>query len=68
MNFSRRDHLKTEDKKTLAWLEVAQRVLAGGYADSDKSTLKSIAIGLQSLQHPDCQKALCQIVGLKERL
>jgi hypothetical protein len=60
--------LKGERKIEDAWLEVAQRVLAGGYDDADKSTLKSIAIGLSTLQHPDCQKALRQIVGLKENL
>jgi hypothetical protein len=56
--------LKGERKIEDAWLEVAQRVLAGGYNDADTSTIKSIQIGLRSLNHPDCRAALKRIEEL----
>lgn len=68
MKFSLLDYLTVEDQRTREWILVARRVLEGGYDDASLSTLKSIAIGLSSIQHPDCRAALTKIVGLKERL
>ena len=41
-----------------AWLPVARQILAGEFEGCDRSTVQSLVIGLRSIQHPDCQRAL----------
>ena len=40
------------------WLHVARQVLAGEFDDCDRSTRESIKIGLCSVPHPLCCRAL----------
>lgn len=40
------------------WLNVAKQVLAGEFDGCDDSTRESLAIGLRSIPHPACQRAL----------
>lgn len=40
------------------WLHVARQVQAGEWEGADSSTRESLRIGLRSIQHPDCQRAL----------
>ena len=40
------------------WLHIAKQVLAGEFHDADKSTVESLTIGLRSIQHPVCERAL----------
>jgi hypothetical protein len=40
------------------WLHVARQILAGEFDGSDKSTVESLKIGLRSVLHPDCYRAL----------
>ena len=42
----------------LPWLRVAEQVLAGKFKNADDSTARSLAIGLQAVDHPDCRRAL----------
>lgn len=41
-----------------AWLPVAQLVIAGEFARADASTRESLRMGLRSIQHPLCRRAL----------
>ena len=41
-----------------AWLHVARQVLAGEFDGGDRSTRESIKIGLCSVPHPLCRRAL----------
>jgi hypothetical protein len=41
-----------------AWLHVAKQVLAGEFDGCDGSTRASLNIGLRSIQHPLCQRAI----------
>ena len=47
-----------------SWLPVARQVLAGEFDGADRSTLESLTIGLRSVVHPVCQRAL-QRLGTK---
>jgi hypothetical protein len=40
------------------WLHVAKQVLAGEFVKADSSTVASVTIGLRSVLHPLCQRAL----------
>jgi hypothetical protein len=40
------------------WLQVAHQILAGEFDDCDCSTRQSLTIGLRSIVHPLCQRAL----------
>jgi hypothetical protein len=40
------------------WLNVARQVLDGEFVGADKSTVASVTIGLRSILHPLCQRAL----------
>ena len=42
----------------IPWLHVARQILAGEFDGADRSTRESLMIGLRSIQHPDCQRAL----------
>ena len=44
-----------------AWLPVARQIMAGEFEGADRSTVQSLVIGLRSIQHPDCQRALVRI-------
>jgi hypothetical protein len=50
------------------WLHVAKQVLAGEFDGADKSTVESLTIGLRSIQHQDCRKALAHLPKNKEKL
>ena len=41
-----------------AWLHTARQILAGEFDDCDRSTRESLAIGLRSVIHPRCRRAL----------
>ena len=41
-----------------AWLHVARQILAGEFIGADNSTVTSLTIGLRSILHPLCQRAL----------
>ena len=41
-----------------AWLYVARQILAGEFEGADSSTVASLTIGLRSILHPLCQRAL----------
>jgi hypothetical protein len=40
------------------WLHVARQILAGEFDGADSSTVASLTIGLRSVLHPLCQRAL----------
>jgi hypothetical protein len=40
------------------WLHVAKQVLADEFHDCDRSTRESLNIGLRSIAHPLCQRAI----------
>ena len=44
-----------------AWLHVAKQVLAGEFVRCDSSTRESLTIGLRSIPHPLCLRALAQL-------
>jgi hypothetical protein len=48
-----------------AWLPVARQVLAGEFDGCDRSTRESLTIGLRSIQHPDCRRALDRLRAAK---
>ena len=41
-----------------AWLPVARQILAGEFVGADSSTIASLNIGLRSIPHPLCQRAM----------
>lgn len=41
-----------------AWLHIARQILAGEFEKADSSTVGSLTIGLRSILHPLCQRAL----------
>jgi hypothetical protein len=41
-----------------AWLPTARQILAGEFDGCDRSMRESLTIGLRSIQHLDCQRAL----------
>lgn len=43
------------------WLHVARQVLAGEFKGCDGSTRESLIIGLRSIRHPLCERALQQL-------
>ncbi len=47
------------------WLHTARQVLAGEFDGADRSTAESLAIGLRSIQHPDCIHALDRLKATK---
>jgi hypothetical protein len=44
-----------------AWLHVAKQVLAGEFVRCDSSTRESLTIGLRSIPHPLCSRALARL-------
>jgi hypothetical protein len=49
------------------WLHVAKQVLAGEFNRADTCTVESLTIGLRSILHPLCQKALARLPPNKEK-
>lgn len=47
------------------WLHVAKQVLAGEFVRCDSSTRESLTIGLRSIPHPLCVRALARLRGAK---
>lgn len=45
----------------LPWLHVARQVLAGEWDGADGSTRESVIIGLRSIRHPLCERALARL-------
>jgi hypothetical protein len=43
------------------WLAVAQQILAGEFDGCDRSTRESLSIGLRSISHPACGRALMRL-------
>jgi hypothetical protein len=43
------------------WLHVAKQVLAGEFVGCDGSTRESLTIGLRSIRHPLCERALMRL-------
>jgi hypothetical protein len=48
------------------WLPVARQVLAGEFDGADRSTVQSLTIGLRSIAHPLCRRAL-ERLGIQAR-
>jgi hypothetical protein len=46
----------------LPWLHVARQILAGEFDGADGSTSESLQIGLRSINHPLCLRALRLII------
>lgn len=44
-----------------AWLHVARQILAGEFDGADSSTVASLKIGLHSIPHPLCVRALARL-------
>ena len=42
----------------IPWLHVARQVLDGEFEHADQTTIESLTIGLRSIQHLECQRAL----------
>lgn len=49
----------------IPWSHVARQVLAGEFVGADRSTVQSLAIGLRSVGHPLCRRALERLTGHK---
>jgi hypothetical protein len=45
----------------IPWLYIARQILAGEFNGADGSTRESLAIGLRSIRHPLCERALAQL-------
>ena len=43
------------------WLHVARQILAGEFDGCDRSTRDSLRIGLGSISHPECHRALARL-------
>jgi hypothetical protein len=43
------------------WLHVAKQILAGEFDGADSSTVASLKIGLRSISHPLCGRALARL-------
>lgn len=43
------------------WLHIARQILADEFEGVDRSTRKSLLIGLRSIRHPLCQQALAYL-------
>ena len=49
------------------WLEIAKAINNHEWDRAHTETLKSVHIGLRSIQHPDCQAANEIVMGLMEQ-
>lgn len=49
------------------WIDVAQRVIDGEFSGADSSTVKSLTIGLRSIDNPACKEALKKLEKLQEK-
>jgi hypothetical protein len=49
------------------WLHVAKQVLAGEFEGADDSTVTSLVIGLRSIGHPVCKRAVEQLTRQQEK-
>ncbi len=47
------------------WIYIAHEILSGEFEGADRSTVKSLTIGLRGIQHPLCQKALARLDKLR---
>jgi hypothetical protein len=45
----------------IPWLHIARQVLDGEFTGADRSTIKSLTIGLRAVAHPLCRRALDQL-------
>lgn len=59
-----RDTTLREDE--IPWLHIARQALAGEFDGADRSTCESLAIGLRSIGHPLCRRAL-ERLGIQAR-
>ena len=49
------------DAEQKRWLPIAELVLANKFGAMDAAMRESIAIGLRSIKHPTCEKALLRL-------
>ncbi len=49
------------------WLHIARQVLEGEFAGAGRSLREAIAIGLKTIPHPTCRRALDAITGTPKR-
>jgi hypothetical protein len=49
------------------WLHVAKQILAGEFDDADSSTTQSLTIGLRSIRHPLCVRALARLAAIRAK-
>ena len=54
---SRRNNGKKLQSDEVPWVSVAENVLAGKYLTADRSTLRSIGIGVRGIEHDTCKEA-----------
>jgi hypothetical protein len=45
------------------WLHIARQVMAGEFDGADNSTVESLTIGLRSIQHEICRRALARLTA-----
>lgn len=57
------DPVPRKTAEEAAWVHIAKQILAGEFQGADSSTRKSLSIGLRSIKHPDCQRALERLGG-----
>ena len=55
------DRHANPDAEQKRWLPIAELVLANKFGAMDAALRESIGIGLRSLKHPTCEKALLRL-------
>jgi hypothetical protein len=51
------------------WLHIARQVMAGEFEDAHRSMIESLTIGLRSINHPHCRRAVERLsIPRKRRL
>ena len=51
----------------LPWLHIAEKILAGEWANADGSTCKSLLIGLRAIRNPLCLQAVEALKRIHEK-
>ncbi len=51
----------------IPWLHIAEKILAGEWANADGSTCKSLRIGLRAIRNPLCLQAMEALERVREK-
>ena len=51
----------------IPWLHIAEKILAGEWANADGSTCKSLLIGLRAIRNPLCLQAMEALERIHEK-